>query len=129
MTRMACLPGVRQAEGRPCRATPLEFAGEEAEAAIVEGPMASAEKCRASFADSFGDEVFRESIRKFCGDGPAEHLEKIAETLLSVFEGSGTVEEQGVGDFEVMAFEQGGILGDAGVVPRVRKGLSWHKIL
>ena len=107
----------------------LKFAGDEAEAAVVEGPVAGAEKCWASFANGFGDEVFRESARNLCGDRAAEHLEKIAQTLLSVFEGSGAVEEQGVSDFEAMAFEQGGILGDAGVVPRIRKGLSWRKIL
>src|SRR5215471_743919 len=121
--------GKTQGASPPTARAALPFAGEQSEAAVVEGPVGISEEVRAGFADGFRDELFCETAGKLCGDGPAEHLQKIMEALLPIFESSGAFEEQGVSHFEVVTFEQRRIFRDARVVPRIRKGFSLCKIL
>jgi len=93
-----------------------EFAGEEPEAAVVEGPVAVVEEMRAALAFGFGDEFRFEISGEFCGDGAAEHVEKVPQAVLAVFERGGTIEEAGVGEFQVVAFEKGRVFGGSGRV-------------
>jgi len=101
----------------------LEFAGEQAEATVIEGPAAVAEKRGASFADGLGDELVRESGGEFLCDGASKHLEPGTKTVFAVFECSRAVEEKGVRNFETVEFEERGVFGDTGVIPGARKRL------
>jgi len=107
----------------PAKTWQLELAGEEAKAAIVEGPVAVAEEMGTCFADGFSDELFLEIGRQVRGDRATEHIEPGAKAVLAVFERGGAVEEESVGDFEPVTFEQGRVLSDARVKPGARKGL------
>lgn len=85
--------------------------------------MAVAEEVRASLADGFRDELIVKFSRKMWGDGAAEHVEPGVEAVLAIFEWSGTIKEEDVGDFEPMALKPGRVFGDARVIPGTGEGL------
>ena len=90
---------------------------DDAEAAVVHDPVVDVEEVVASFGLDFRYQFLAQITGDVGQHRAGKHREPVAKTALAVFKRSGAVEESSIGDFEMVAFEELGVFGNAWVIP------------
>ena len=92
----------------------------DAQATVVGRPVAIAQEVGRGIVGEQPEELGVLRISEWFQEATSEHVEPGFQSALAILQRSGAIEEERAGDLDAAAFEDGGVLRDAGEIPGVQ---------